>query len=57
MNGEDRLLEIFRALDNRGRSHVLAIAEAELNYASERPCTPRSGVLTESMDNSEGETK
>lgn len=48
MNGEERLLEIFRALDNRGKAHVLAIAEGELKYAPEAAYFARSGVLNAS---------
>ncbi len=48
MNGEERLLELFRAMDNRGRHHLLVIAEAEAKYAREGPYLPRGAILTAS---------
>ena len=51
MNGEERLLEIFRALDNRGKRTVLAIAEAELKHASQAAYTARGGLLDVSSGN------
>ena len=51
MNGEERLLEVFRALDNRERRTVLAIAEAELKYAPVAAYTARGGVLDVSSGN------
>ncbi len=36
MSGDEaRLLSLFRSTDNRGREHILVIAEAEAKYAAE----------------------
>ena len=51
MNGEERLLELFRAMDNRGRHHLLVIAEAEAKYAREGPYLPRGAILTAEAGN------
>ena len=51
MNGEERLLELFRAMDNRGRRHLLLIAEAEAKYAREGPYLPRGAILTAEAGN------
>lgn len=48
MNGEERLLELFRATDDRGRHHLLVIAEAEAKYGREGPYLPRGAILTAS---------
>lgn len=42
---ETRLLELFRACDNRGRSHLLVIAEAEAKHAAEGPCAAYNKTL------------
>lgn len=48
---EKKLLALFRSLDNRGRSHVLVIAEAESRYAPEAAYLARRGVLDASAYN------
>lgn len=42
---EKRLLELFRACDNRGRQHLLVIAEAEAKHAAEGPCAAYNKTL------------
>lgn len=43
-----RQIDLVRATDNRGRSHILVIAEAEAKYAREGPYLPRGAILTAS---------
>lgn len=42
---EKRLLELFRACDNRGRRHLLVIAEAEAKHGAEGPYSAYNKVL------------
>lgn len=42
---ETRLLELFRACDNRGRLHLLVIAEAEAKHSAEGPCAAYNKTL------------
>ena len=51
MNGEKRLIEIFRALDNRGKEYMLLIAEAELKHIAEGPQKAHSAILNTSAHN------
>lgn len=51
MNGEARLIELFRGMDNRGREHLLLIAEAEYKHARGGLQLPRGGVLETSAGN------
>lgn len=49
---EKKLLTLFRACDNRGKSFLLVIAEAEAKHAQECPHLPRCAILTDATHNS-----
>lgn len=51
MSGEEHLIELYRSLDNRGREHLLAIAEAEHRYAVQGLQKARGAVLNASAYN------
>lgn len=52
MTGDERrLLELFRACDNRGRRLVIVIAEAEAKHAEEGPCAAYNKTLSGSALN------
>lgn len=42
---EERLLSLFRSTDNRGRSHILVIAEAEAKHAARCLCASYNKTL------------
>ena len=48
---EKKLLTLFRACDNRGKSILLLIAEAEAKHAQEGPHLPRGAILTDETHN------
>lgn len=48
---EKKLLELFRACDNRGKSFLLVIAEAEAKHGREGPHLPRCAILTDETHN------
>ena len=52
MSGEEHLIELYRSLDNRGREHLLAIAEAEHRYAVQGLQKARRATLEVQTHNS-----
>lgn len=52
MSGDEaRLLSLFRSTDNRGKEHILVIAEAEAKHAAEGLQKARKSILNASTHN------
>lgn len=48
---EEKLLSLFRSTDNRGRNHILVIAEAEAKHAAEGLQKAQESIINASTHN------